>query len=138
MTAEAQNQIKTKNYAEAMRYMQNATATLKEAGKYDKFYCDAKYVKTACGIAYNGVLIALDTYLTLKEVPLPKKGSRRDKQFYEMAITKLDKKLLNYYENAYSILHLYGYYDGTTDVAVIQEGFKLAYNIIEKINPATS
>lgn len=44
--------------------MENATETLKKAGKDGKYYKDEKYVKTACGTAYNGVLKALDIYLT--------------------------------------------------------------------------
>ena len=32
------------------------------------FYLDDKYVKTACGNAYNGVLKALDGYFILKDV----------------------------------------------------------------------
>jgi hypothetical protein len=33
------------------------------------------------------------------------------------------------------VLHLQGYYEGETNVSVIQDGMKVAYNIIEKIKP---
>lgn len=66
MSIKEQNNIKQKYYTEAIRYMNNAEQTLKKAGKDGKYYQDEKYVKTASGIAYNGVLKALDGYLLLK------------------------------------------------------------------------
>ena len=135
MSIEEQKQFKTDYYNEALRYMENAKKTLKEAGKEDDYYNDSKYVKTACGTAYNGVLKALECYFVLKEIPKPKKGSRKDKQYYEKAITTLDKKLLKYFETAYNVLHLNGYYEGETNVKTILSGFDVAYTIIEKIKP---
>jgi hypothetical protein len=46
--------------------MENARETLQKAGKSGRYYTDDKYVKAAYGIAYNGVLKALDGYLLLK------------------------------------------------------------------------
>ena len=46
-----------------------------------------------------------------------------------------EQKLLNYFKTIYEILHLAGYYEGEKNVSIIQEGFKVAYNIIEKIKP---
>jgi len=60
----------------------------------------------------------------LKEV-LKKKG-RKDIDYYKSTITKVDKKMLNYLNNAYEILHLSRYYDGITDIKVISRGFELA------------
>lgn len=55
-------------YQEANRYIENAKQTLKEkAGKKDGEYADVKYVQSAAGIAYVGVLLALDEYLLRKE-----------------------------------------------------------------------
>lgn len=119
-----------------MRYMSNAKETLQKARKEDRFYQDRKYVRTACGTAYNGVLIALDTYLTLKDVELPKK-KRRSIYFYEQNISKLDGKLSKYLDSAYNVLHLSGYYDGELNANVINEGFVAAYEIINKIKPLT-
>jgi hypothetical protein len=104
------NEIKTAYYNEAMRYMQNATDTLKKAGKYDLMYNDSKYVKTACGIAYNGVLMALDGYFKLKEINLPK--GKKSIEYYRDNLAKIDRKLMNYLNNAYEILHISGYYEG--------------------------
>ena len=134
MSIEEQQQMKVEYYAEAMRYMENAKETLAKAGKEDGYYKDKKYVKTACGIAYNGVLLALDAYLVLKGVK-KKTKNRKSIEYYEENISKLDKKLLNYLDGAYQILHLSGYYDGIKDARVIKNGFDTAYKIIEKIRP---
>jgi len=76
MTNDEQNLYMSKEYAEAMRYMDNAEETLKRAGKQDNGrYKDEKYVRSACGIAYLGVLAALDAWLTLKGIEIPKKNS---------------------------------------------------------------
>ena len=48
----------------------------------------------------------------------------------------IDKKLLNYVNEAYNSLHLFGYYDGSKDSRIILEGFDLAYVIIERLKPA--
>lgn len=129
-----QEKIKTKYYTEAIRYMDNAKETLKKAGKEDRFYIDKKYVKTACGTAYNAVLLALDAYLLLKGIEKTK--GRKSIEFYEEAISRVDKKLLNYVDGAYNNLHLAGYYDGNRDSKIISAGFELAYAIIDKIKPA--
>ena len=133
MSVEEQQQMKEKYYAEAMRYMENAKETLTKAGKEDGFYKDKKYVKTACGIAYNGVLLALDTYLSLKGIKKTK--GRKSIEYYEENISKLDEKLLNYLDSAYQILHLLGYCNGIKDTHVIKAGIDTAYTIIEKIKP---
>jgi len=135
MSIDEQQLIKQTYYNEAIRYMDNAKETLQKAGKEDNYYIDDKYVKTACGTAYNGVLKALEGYFILKEVPKQKKGTRKDRQYYEKALTTLDKKMLKAYETTYFVLHLNGYYEGVTNVSVIQDGIKVAYDIIEKIKP---
>ncbi|KAA6314200.1 hypothetical protein EZS27_035148 [termite gut metagenome] len=115
--------------------MNNATETLKRAGKEDKYYTDKKYVRTACGTAYNGVLIALDTYLLLKGIK--KTRGRKSIEYYQEQIGKVDKKLLKDVNGAYEALHLSGYYDGILDAVVIKSGFREAYEIINRIKPAS-
>ena len=51
-----------------MRYIDNARLQLKQAGKEDKFYVDDKYVRSASGIAYSGMLRALDFLFSIKGV----------------------------------------------------------------------
>jgi len=134
MSIEEQQALKQKSYTEAMRYMENAKETLKKAVKEDDYYRDKKYVRTACGTAYNGVLIALDTYLALKNVEMPRK-KRRSIEFYTKNIAKIDKKMLNYLDVVYNILHLDGYYDGILNARIIKEGFDVACQVIDKIKP---
>jgi hypothetical protein len=133
MSIEEQAQLKANYYNEAIRYMDNAKEVLKKANKKDEFFQDPKYVKMASGTAYNAVLLALDGYFLLKNVP--KKKGRKDIDYYRMNIAKVDKKLLDYLNESYQTLHLDGYYDGTKSVKVIQAGFHYAYTIIEKIKP---
>jgi hypothetical protein len=107
---------------------------LRKARKEDDRYQDRKYVRMACGTAYNGVLLALDAYLQLKDVELPKKG-RRSIEWYTANVAKVDRKLMNHLDDAYEILHLSGYYDGILNADIIKTGFNTAYSIIEKIKP---
>ena len=134
MSINEQQLLREKYYNEAVRYMDNAKESLKNARKEDGFYLDKKYVKTACGTAYNGLLVALDGFLQLKDIK-PKAKERKSIEYYQSNITKIDKKMLNYLNSAYEILHLLGYYDGITDAGMVKRGFDLAYTIIEKINP---
>ena len=129
-----QDKIRSEYYVEALRFMDNARETLIKAGKEDDLYKDDKYVKTACGIAYCAVLKALDGYLLLKEVKRQK--GRKSIEYYRENISKIDRKLMQYLNNAYMTLHLDGYYDGNVSVDTISSGFKSAYLIIDKIKPA--
>jgi hypothetical protein len=89
MSTAEQEHVKTEYYNEAVRYINNAKETLKKAGKEDNYYNDEKYVKTACGTAYNGVLKALDGYLLLKNVSKAK--GRKSMEYYQANIVKHDK-----------------------------------------------
>ncbi len=133
MSVVEQLEIKTKYYNEALRYMDNAKETLQKASKDGNFYQDTKYVRTACGIAYNAVLDTFDCYFKLKGVP-PKKG-RKSIEYYQVTLTAIDKKMLDYLNESYRILHLSGYYEGSKSVKLIGAGFEIAYEIIEKIKP---
>jgi hypothetical protein len=140
MTILEQEHIRQKEYTLAMRYMANAKDMLKKAGRDGNYFKDSKYVSSASGIAYKGALVALDAWLKLKGVELPKSNSRGEKKgksidFYRTNLTELDKKLLRALNLAYSNLHLYGYYDGTLSVGTISDGFESANEIITKIKP---
>jgi hypothetical protein len=134
MSIEEQQALKQKNYREAIRYMDNAKEALQKADKEGKYYREAKYVRMACGTAYSGVLVALDAYLALKGIELPKR-KRRSIDFYTLNIAKTDGKLLQYVNDVYGILHLSGYYDGILNASVLNEGFDAAAKIIDKIKP---
>jgi hypothetical protein len=137
MSVNEQEQTKEKYYSEAIRYMDNAKDSLKNAKKEDNYYRDPKYVRTACGTAYSGVLIALDGFLVLKGIHKPTTVKQRKSiEHYQNNIAKIDKKMLDHLNSAYKILHLYGYYDGIDNAVVIKEGFDQAYTVIEKIKPS--
>jgi uncharacterized protein (UPF0332 family) len=135
MSVQEQQELKEKYYAEAIRYMDNARECLKKAQKEGKFYNDKKYVKMACGTAYNGLLVALDCFLLLKGTEKPKGKIRKSIEYYQQNVAKQDKKLLHHLNSAYEVLHLWGYYDGIEKVDVVMSGFDDAYTIIERIKP---
>ncbi|MBM2817364.1 MAG: hypothetical protein HW421_4126 [Ignavibacteria bacterium] len=120
-------------YKEAMRYVENAREDLKLAGKDGKFYEDENYVSSACGIAYKGMLKGLDFLFNIKGVP--KKKGRKSIEYYKEVLSKMDKRLLKYLNNGYEVLHLYGYYDGGDQIAVIEAGFDNAVSIIATLKP---
>jgi uncharacterized protein (UPF0332 family) len=139
MSIQEQETVKETYYGEATRYMDNAKEDLKMAKKEDNYYHDTKYVRRACGTAYSGLLIALDGFLALKGAHTSKsKKVRKSIEYYQSNITKIDKKMLDYLNNAYNILHLWEYYDGITSVSVVKEGFDEAFKIIDKIKPKNS
>jgi len=136
MTINEQNLYMSKEYTESIRYMDNAKDTLKRAEKQDNgYYKDEKYVRTACGTAYLGVLRAIDAWLFIKGVQLPGKKKQKSFALYEYTIAKMDKKMLSSLKSAYGVLHIAGYYHGITSVDIIKNGFDIADEIIEKIKP---
>ena len=135
MTTEQQQKLREKYYGDAVRYMDNAKECLSKAKKEGKFYLDQKYVKSACGIAYSGVLVAMDCFFMLKEIHKPKGRERKSIEYYQNNLGKIDRKLMVTLNCTYQILHLNGYYDGVQSVKVVKEGFDFAYTIIEKIKP---
>jgi hypothetical protein len=120
-------------YKEALRYLKNAEETLKKAGIDGKFFIDEKYVHSACGIAYIGMLKALDFLFDIKGVP--KKKGRKSIEYYQGILSKLDKKLLNHLNSGYTILHLDGYYGGYKKISGIESGFDDAMSIIATLKP---
>ncbi|MDR2693726.1 MAG: DUF5618 family protein [Chitinispirillales bacterium] len=136
MTLEEQNAVLSAEYTESVRYMDNAKETLRKAEKQDDgYYRDDKYVRTACGTAYLGVLRALEMWLVLKGIEIPDKKKRKSIEFYEYSVAQVDKKMLVRLKSAYNVLHLEGYYRGETRVKTIESGFDAAYEIIDKIKP---
>jgi hypothetical protein len=135
MTMQDQEHIKQEGYAEAMRYIANAKDYLQKAGIEGGWYRDKKYVRTACGAAYNGVLEALDAYFKLKKTGCLEVKERKSIDFYRENLVKENKKMLKTLNSAYSILHLSGYYDGVLDMYLIKLGFQRAKEIIDLIKP---
>ncbi|MDX2195223.1 MAG: DUF5618 family protein [Cytophagales bacterium] len=97
---------------EAYTYLDNAKCILSEkAEREDGFYIDKKYVKLAGHTAYNGVLEALDMIL-------PRKKGRKSVEWYQENLSKIDKKMLHYFNNVYQQLHLVMGYDGIGDIRI--------------------
>ena len=119
-------------YQEAHRYIKNAKETLStKAGKKDGEYADIKYVKTAAGTAYVGVLYAIDEYLKRKEgIKFNKPASIEE---YRTRLAKQNKKLMALLNVAYAELHLACYYHGVPSVTVMKNGLETANQIIEYI-----
>ena len=138
MSVQEQEQTKEKYYSEAIRYMDNAREYLKDARKEGNIYRDPKYVRTACGTAYSGVLIALDCFFIVKGIHKSTGKERKSIEYYQKNLGKVDRKMLDNLNITYKILHLSGYYDGIEDAVIIKRGFDFANKIIDKIKPSES
>ena len=114
--------------AEALRYLDNAAAILKEkAGKIDERYSDKKYVRMAGNTIWNGVLEALDY-----KFPEIKTGKGRGSILkYKEAVSKTDKKILSYLVDCYDLAHLAMGYDGNLRYSLAKETFIVAERIVD-------
>jgi len=99
---------------EPMRYIDNAKEILRKSPIEDNQYVDVKYVKSACGVAYLGVLKAIDEYL-LKQGLLDKQLPEKVEE-YQKTLKKYggihNGKLLRQFNTIYHELHIAGYYKG--------------------------
>lgn len=126
-------------HKEAVRYMDNAKELLGRSPIKDNTYTDVKYIKSACGVAYLGVLKAIDDYLlryglTDKELPQSVEGYRKALQKH---VSTHNGKLLTVFEAIYRELHIAGYYRGNLrNTGTVKESFKAAKEFIEKIRAA--
>ncbi len=114
-------------YKETYRYFANAEELLRKAGRENGSFKDKKYVKLAGHAAWTGVLLALDEYLASKNI---KKGKgRKSKEWYEVHLSKLNRKLNAIFINTYDGLHLAMGYDGNLVVkanqSFLEEGRRL-------------
>ncbi|MBM2813478.1 MAG: hypothetical protein HW421_240 [Ignavibacteria bacterium] len=118
---------------EAMSYIGESRKNLQLAGNDGIFYNDEMYVKTACGIAYTGLLKAMDFYFDIKGTP--KRRGRKSIEYYQTVLKDMDKTLLKHLNCAYRILYLNGYYEGETKIKAIEVGLDSAISIISKLKP---
>src|SRR5436309_8159 len=103
MSTIEKNELKKKAYAEALRYIENAKEALLKAKKEGNYYNDANYVRTASGVTYSGMLLALDALMKIKDIQVPSK-SRKSIEWYRDHIRNIDGKLLNELSSAYYTL----------------------------------
>jgi Domain of unknown function (DUF5618) len=117
------------------RYLANAKETLAKAGIEGDRYLDMKYVKSACGIAYLGVLTAIDEYLLKHGVDKDKLPEKVEE--YQKALTKHsvhNGKMLGQFNALYHELHIAGYYKGHLQhVEVIKAIMKSARDFVHKL-----
>ncbi len=123
-------------HKEALRYLNNAKELLGKSPIEGNRYADEKYVKSACGVAYLGVLKAIDEYLInkgLTQKELPKKIEEYQKALQKhMSIH--NGKLTKEFDAIYRELHIAGYYRGLlTHVETVKESFKAAKEFIAKV-----
>ena len=115
--------------AEARRYVANAEEIIQKS-KYDpetKSYRDKKYVRIAGDTLWKGCLIALDAVLQIR------KGKGRPSiEKYREAAAKRDRKLLQFVNNGYDVMHLSMGYDGTRGKKACDVGFEYANDIIDR------
>lgn len=122
--------------SEAIRYLENAKEILGKSPIEDNIYTDVKYVKTACGVAYLGVLEAINEYLLargLSKKELPKKVEEYEKAL-QKHISAHNGKLAREFDFLYDELHIAGYYRGLLHSAeMVKAAMKRAKEFIEKI-----
>ncbi|MBU1262550.1 DUF5618 family protein [bacterium] len=122
---------------EAIRYIENAKELLSKSPIENNKYSDIKYVKSACGVAYLGVLRVIDDYLLEKGVG--KKETPKKVEEYRKALQKYasmhNGKLLKDFDDIYDELHIAGYYRGMLHgVDTVKSSIKLAKDFIERLN----
>lgn len=124
--------MKQKNpIAEARRYVDNARKTLSENGELNvetKRYEDDKYVRAAGNYLWLGVILALDAVFHVRT----DRRTRVDINQYREAVSKRDRKLLDYVNDGYNVMHLSMTYDGVQAKDVSDAGFRLANTIIDR------
>jgi hypothetical protein len=137
MSTEDQELIKQEAYAEASHHVQKANKILQTTGTEDDHYQSRRNVRTACETAYSGALIALDAWLKLNNIPVPAPDAwYKTIDYYRKVVGQIDHKLFLYIDSAYNILYKLGSCYESLHVPVIQEGFRLAIAIIDRIKPA--
>lgn len=121
---------------EAIRYIQNAKELLSKSPIENNRYADDKYVKSACGVAYLGVLKAIEELLlkkglTKKELPKKVEEYRKALQKY---VSVHNGKLLKEFDDIYDELHIAGYYRGNLHhVDIVKGALKGAKDFIGKL-----
>jgi hypothetical protein len=122
---------------EAHRYYDNVKENLQKAEKEDGYYKDDKYVRTASGIAYLGLIMIVKKILDFHGKPKAKKNE--DVDYYRKNLAVINKKLLDHFNTAYNELHLNGYYRGEKKVSSILSGmeeYEYFLKELDKISPA--
>jgi hypothetical protein len=118
------------------RYIKNAKEILNKAEKEGDYYSDIKYVRSAFGCLYLGILEVIDEFLLSKGVEkkdLPKKKDEYLK-FLKKYCSAYNGKLMKEFDNLYDEIHIAGYYRGLLkSVKVVNSVFDEGEKFIRKI-----
>ena len=122
---------------EARRYVRNAHDVLNDNTKINAetdSYEDAKYVRAAGNYLWLAVLIALEAVFHAEEKKKEQKGkdARVIVDDYIRALGQRDRKLLDWVNSGYMVMHLSMNYDGIRDKKICNRGFDLATQIIDR------
>ncbi|HTR44412.1 MAG TPA: DUF5618 family protein [Thermodesulfovibrionales bacterium] len=121
---------------EALRYLHNARDLLRKSPVEEGYYTDRKYIKSALGVAYLGVLEAINEYLLSSGVAkkeLPKKVEEYEKALKKYASAH-NGKLSKQFDYLYEELHIAGYYRGLLHKAeTVKAALKGAEEFIRKL-----
>lgn len=121
---------------EGKKYIKNAKEILKKSEIEGNYYKDEKYVKSAFGCLYLGILKAIDEFLIYKGVPKNKLPGKIDEYFKNLKkfLSPYNGKLLNEFSVIYDEVHIAGYYrDLLRSVRVVNDVFKESEKFVEKI-----
>jgi hypothetical protein len=120
-----------------IRYINNAKELLKRSKIEGGYYTDLKYVRSAFGVLYLGILKAVDDFLLkrgVEEKSLPKRIEEYVKCFKGYG-SPYDGKLIKEFESLYKEVHIAGYYRGLlSSVKVIKDIFEESEKFIKKLS----
>jgi hypothetical protein len=116
-------------YDQALRYIKKAEAELKKSGKDEdgKYYTTKKYVKSAGGIGYAGILEATKQYIVLNGIAI---NDDTDEKEIKVALAKLNPKAVEPFNHFYSYLYFSVHLYCNSNVAMLSEVFKEAKEFI--------
>jgi len=121
---------------ENLKYVESAKELLKKCPKEEKWYSDEKYVKSAFGILYLGILKSIDDFLIQKGVSkknLPKSIDEYIK-YFKKYLLPYNGKLMEEFLILYDQIHIAGYYRGLIhDIKIVNQLIERAKEFIIKI-----
>ena len=127
------NQVESGTYFEqALRCIDNAEAELKKSGKSGNYYTNKKYIKTAGGIAYAGILQATKQYIALSGVVVSD-----DEREIKRALAMLNRRLVEPFNHFYSYLYFSVHLHGNSNVRNLTEVLKEVREFIAILKEAS-
>ncbi|MGC8976557.1 MAG: DUF5618 family protein [Candidatus Ratteibacteria bacterium] len=121
---------------ENLIYIENAKEILKKSAKENKWYSDEKYVKSAFGIVYLGILKSIDEFLIkngIEKKNLPKSIDGYIK-ILKKYLLPYNGKLMKEFLILYDQIHIAGYYRGLLhDIKIVNDLIERGKEFIIKI-----